>query len=65
MNIITEFELPVAGPYSFNELAPLLANYYNCQIHLIHGVEQSQVTIFSEPNIYDDSKHLVFIDHSV
>ena len=57
----TKFNLSPNGPYCFNDLVPLLANHYNCQIHLINGIEQRDVNILSYPEIFDSSLHQIYL----
>ena len=57
----TLFNLPLNGPYSFIELAPILSEYFNCQIHLINGIEQTRVNIISQPENFDNSKHQIYL----
>lgn len=57
----SKFNLSLFGPYTFDDLAPVLSHHYNCQIHLINGIEQTQVTLLSQPEIFDDSKHQIFL----
>ena len=59
--VIQKFNLSTTGPYSFNELAPLLSEHYNCQIHLINGIEQTQVNVISEPELFNNSKYQIYL----
>ena len=61
LQIKTKFNLSLHGPYTFNDLAPILSKHYNCQIHLINGIEQTQVGLLSEPETFDDSKHQIYL----
>lgn len=61
LQIKTKFNLSLHGPYTFNDLAPILSKHYNCQIHLINGIEQTQVGLLSEPDTFDDSKHQIYL----
>ena len=59
--LIAKFNFSLNGPYSFNDLVPVLADHYNCQIHLINGLEQREVNILSYPEIFDPSLHQIYL----
>lgn len=59
--VTADLNLSINGPYSFQDLGPLFSNYYNCQIHVINGLEQTKVSILSEPEIYDDTKNQIYL----
>ena len=60
-DLITKLNLSPTGPYTFDELVPVLSNHYNCQIHVINGIEQRQINILSYPEVFDNSLHQIYL----
>ena len=60
-DICEKLNIPLQGPHNYKQVCEVLSTHFNCQIHLISGIEERSADYQSFPETYNDSLPQIFL----